>query len=147
MKSQLTILLLSVAMNLLSAEENEVFIQSHAERGKGFEWYISLKNIERLPKWNPLNSSVPLPISPEKAVQIANDWIKTNRNLNFQPEVASIVLRPIHPEKEEWKYCYIYIINFSTGIFHSTDCIVLMDGSILEPRPAKNVPPQKKETN
>lgn len=126
------IIVCAAATSYVEAGTNEIYLLSHSTNKRDCEWYLSLDKNKTMPKWNPLKEQLPFPA--EKAVKMASDWIKKTEKLNFEPELWSIILRPIQPNEKEFKYSYFYVLKFGTGLFQTSLCVILMDGTILEPR-------------
>jgi hypothetical protein len=69
-----------------------------------------------------------------KALRLARKWIASKSG---DGQVDHILLRPINPDSSESKYrlTYFYAIEFRVSPYgnHIT-CLVLMDGTVLEPK-------------
>jgi hypothetical protein len=105
---------------------------SHVRRsGETNEWWIAESRLAKLPQWHPTKQKSP-PLSLEKAVRIAEKWIKhTEGGTEYEP--TEITVRSLHPDENEFRYHYYYRITFPTRPFDEAVCVVLMDGSVLEP--------------
>jgi len=119
----------------LSAHEQEsgIFLQeADAYLGGGTnQWWLPLERLERLPYWRGEGNP---PISIAKALKVARRWIKSKSG---NGGVDHILLRPINPDslKPKYRLSYYYTIEFCVSPYgnHIT-CIVLMDGTVLEPK-------------
>jgi hypothetical protein len=105
--------------------------QAEAYLGGGTnQWWLPLERLERLPRWRGEGNP---PVSISKALKIARRWIKPKAGAG---DVDHVLLRPINPDASEAKYrlTYFYTIEFCVAPYgnHIT-CVVLMDGSVLEP--------------
>lgn len=100
------------------------------------EWWLPLDRLQRLPKWNP-DKGNPL-ISQTKALRIARAWLKS-KGVSGTYTVDSIMLRNDCAGHDEYRFDFHYRIvfgNVNAYLNHMT-CIVLMDGTVLEPELAK----------
>jgi hypothetical protein len=96
------------------------------------EWRISTNLAERLPSWSPDKKSPPCSL--ERAIQTARAWV-VSLGEDENPIVNTIYILPITPNQDT-RYLdkYYYRIRLRAGpAFNYTTCIVLMDGSVLEP--------------
>jgi hypothetical protein len=120
--------------------------QADAYLGTGTnQWWLPPDRLERLPRWRGEGSP---PVSIKQALKIARKWISPKSG---NGDIDHILLRPINPDASESKYrsCYFYTIEFSVSPYgnHIT-CVVLMDGTVLEPKslawrePSANKPMQ-----
>ena len=92
-------------------------------------WYLSTTQAARLPKWHPTSPEPPLSL--KKALRSAKKWIDSKGG----GEIEEVVLRPLRPsDSSPYRYLFYYRITFGVAPYlnHLT-CIVLMDGTVLEP--------------
>jgi hypothetical protein len=114
-------------------EERGILLhQADAYLGAGTnQWWLPLDRLERLPRWRGVGNP---PVSVKTALRITRKWIASKSG---DGDVDHILLRPIDPDASESKYrlCYFYTIEFCVHPYgnHIT-CVVLMDGSVLEPK-------------
>jgi hypothetical protein len=122
----------SGAHGALGAEHRVLLYETNTDRGADTnQWWLSLSRLERLPKWNPQRVAEP-PLSVKKALKAARKWILT-RGVGGG-DVEEIVLRPVHPDEAPFSSVFYYRIRFGVAPFgNHLICIVLMDGSVLEP--------------
>jgi hypothetical protein len=117
----------------MRGEESGILLhQADAYLGAGTnQWWLSQDRLERLPRWKGHGDP---PVSIKKAVKVAQKWISPKGGEN---DVESILLRPIGPGdmRSKYRFAYFYIIRFGVAPFgnHIT-CVVLMDGTVLEPK-------------
>lgn len=94
------------------------------------QWWLSLDRLKRLPQWRGEGNP---PVSIRQALKVARKWIRPKAGYG---EVDRILLRPINPDDDAiYRFCYFYVIQFCVSPFgnHIT-CVVLMDGTVLEPK-------------
>jgi hypothetical protein len=95
------------------------------------QWWLPMDRLGRLPPWRGEGDP---PVSIKKALKVARKWIASKSG---DGAVAHILLRPINPDSSEPKYrlSYFYTIEFCVSPYgnHIT-CVVLMDGTVLEPK-------------
>jgi hypothetical protein len=98
------------------------------------QWLITNSRLQQLPKWNPQKSEPP--VSQTMALKIARKWIVA-RGVSGSYEVDSILLQAVRPDTGRFDYYYkIRFGNVNAYLNHMT-CIVLMDGTVLEPELVK----------
>jgi hypothetical protein len=100
-------------------------------------WQIPLSRCAKLPEWKPQEGEPPL--SPGKATAIASRWIHGG-------EMESIEIRPVNrSDSGRYRSVYFYAITFSVAPYgNHKSCVVLMDGTVLEPQPPPRKPAMKK---
>ncbi len=87
--------------------------------------------MEHLPQWKPDEEKPPLSLT--KAIQIAAKWIAKRSGGG---DVETILIRPVGLANDQFRYIYFYQIKFGVNpIDNYMTCIVLMDGTVLEPEP------------
>ena len=77
-----------------------------------------------------------------RTIQIASKWIcekelPGTKDSAVGAEIKNILIDSIHSEAKELRHVFYYRIVFATGFFDEAACIVLMDGSVLEPEPQR----------
>ena len=82
------------------------------------------------------------PLSLERAIRIACEWIgkREFRSADVSAvgsEIKNIFIESLHSEEKELRQVFYYRITFETGFFDQAACVVLMDGTVLEPEPRK----------
>jgi len=97
-------------------------------------WEIDATKAASLPRWNP---DAEPPVSVGAATRIARDWLsgRSPQAGRLVLQNASLLRRPLPMNAELW----FYQIAYSTGAMPSVQnppalVIVLLDGSVLEPR-------------
>jgi len=105
--------------------------QSDFDRGGGTNrWWLPLSRCKQLPIWQPNKGGPPLSLT--KAIKIADKWITSKGS---RGDVESILLRPVtRNDADPYRFTFYYMIEFGVAPYgnHLT-CIVLMDGTVLEP--------------
>jgi hypothetical protein len=131
--------LLGMALSSKAGSDTPVFEHSGRD-GLTNQWFISEQQIDRSPRWDPLKGDVP-PLSVPGAVKIASAWLERQRSTNqvlviWGPpkQVEAIKIKFLPSTDPRWHGVSWYIIMFETGQFDHRACVVLMDGSVLEPR-------------
>jgi hypothetical protein len=114
-----------------AAEEVRIKLFSHMRRsGVTNEWWLPMSRLKALPKWNPEKEE--LPLSLEKALQTARKWacaMQETTGIWLQ----SVTILSIQPNQEEFRYVFYYRFIFGVDPFDRMACIVMMDGTVLEP--------------
>lgn len=92
-------------------------------------WWLSATQAGRLPKWH--SRSTQPPLSLDKAVRSAKKWIDSKGG----GDVYEVVLRPVGPEDSSpYRQLFYYRFTFDVAPYQNhLTCIVLMDGTTLEP--------------
>ena len=127
-------LMCAVAVSLHAQREEPRLLLYHTNTDHGGgtnQWWLPLDRLEQLPKWRPEMGNEPT-LSLMNAIKIGKKWI-ASKGVGTG-DVDEIVLRPVHPEEIRFRSCFYYRIKFSVAPYanHLT-CIVLMDGTVLEP--------------
>jgi hypothetical protein len=117
-----------------TAEEDKLLLyQSAGDFGGGTnQWWISTSSLLRTPRWK-LERNEP-PLSLRTALTSAKKWI-AKKGVGGG-DVESIVLRPATSnDSSPFRHSFYYIIRFGIAPYgnHAT-CVVLMDGTIVEPQ-------------
>ena len=126
------ILTFAGAETVCGADTRILLFETDMDWGGGTnQWWLSLSQMDRLPKWNPQKNDRPL-VAVETALKMARKWIF--KKAGFRGVVEEIVLRPVHPDEAPYNSVFYYRIRFQAGPYgnHMT-CIVLMDTTVLEP--------------
>jgi hypothetical protein len=100
------------------------------------QWWLPISRLQQLPKWHPEKSEPP--ISQMKALKIARKWL-ASRGVTGAYDVDYILLHAVRPDADEHRFDFYYRIvfgNVNAYLNHMT-CIVLMDGTVLEPEVVK----------
>jgi hypothetical protein len=138
-------LLLNVFLILISTcpaygqTQGEVPLFTLQNEGKAIDYSISEARADKLPKWDPSQPTIPLQIN--EAVSKAQAWIKKKN-----PKIESFV--PNHIELGRVSYgrffgLWYYTVGFDGVVGGQRmfgwglQAVVLMDGSIVEPKPDK----------
>ena len=136
------VLLVAQLSAFAAGDTNEFTLFKHQARRTAYEWRISEARIRATPEWK--MGSKKIPVSPDRAWQIAQDWFRKQGRggvgdfvrmeiRSFDPSGASKSLRG---------RCF-YRIECIPMQFDSMLVVVLMDGTVLEPRRIPNLPPQE----
>lgn len=124
------------------------FYSETRRSGATNEWWISGKRLAKLPTWDPIKEGPPISVG--KAMKLATKWMmKRERLTGPYFDVERIVLFRIGPESSAYRDVFCYIITFGVGSFDHQSCVVLMDGTVLEPKvkPLIIDLPRQKHTN
>jgi hypothetical protein len=103
--------------------------------GADEEWWLSPAKTKSVPRWDPHKGDAPLAL--KKALQIAIKWErgrdKARENVSAGASIDSISILSLHHESGPLLNFFYYRIIFIPRQFDAEACIVLMDGSVLEP--------------
>src|ERR1035438_9122989 len=147
MKIVRPIICLRFVIFALAASAGEDFKFSIYSRVSGYDytntWFVSMSRLEKLPQWNEKGEPR---LSVGKAMALAKAWVVSK---GFSPNcyVGSIEFRSLAPgtppesarklseDVSKFRRCWIYIIHFEqVAMVRSwVTCVVLSDGSIVEP--------------
>jgi len=111
------------------AEDALTFLYSHETQGEFTNvWKVSANALKKS-LWHPGNEEPPVPLG--KIVQLAKKWVvATGANTNCW--VNTIEIRVLG---ENGSICYYNVLFGGVGYFgHRRRCILLMDGTIVEPQ-------------
>jgi len=113
-------------------EEDKVLLyQADAWLGGTNQWWLPKDRLERLPRWK--NTEKAPPLSLIRAIKIARKWIHSK---GHGGDIDQILLRLVNPDalEPELHSTFFYAIEFGVAPYgnHIT-CVVLMDGTALEP--------------
>jgi hypothetical protein len=138
-------LLIVAAVAALGADTNEITLFKHQARWHIYEWRISEDRILATPEWR-FEKKIPIP--PDKAVKIAKRWLEKRGGLDSLMEIYirpfviktaySDAIRPLERR-------FYYVIHCRPGgvFFDSMKVVVLMDGSVLEPKEIREIGAEK----
>ena len=146
MKTKHPIICLTVLLFTLAASAGEDFKFPIYSRGSRYgytnTWYVSMSRLKKLPKWNEQGEP---PLSVGKAISLGKAWVVSK---GFSPdcyvggvEFCSVnrgapPIPPDNPNKpSELRPYWFYTIHFEEVMMIGswTTCVVLSDGSIVEP--------------
>jgi len=115
-------------------EEDKIFLyQAEAYLGGATnQWWLPYSRLEHLPLWKDRKKNPPTSL--KRAISIARKW--SISKIGHEGDIDQVLLRPIGPDAGESKLClsFFYAIEFGVAPYgnHIT-CVVLMDGTVLEP--------------
>ena len=94
-------------------------------------WWLTSERFRSLPNWNPENNEK-IPLSLDSAMKIASKWVAAKES-GVCP-LQSISIEPIgSPYGQGPRVFYYRFIFHAALLFDYTACIVLMDGTVMEP--------------
>jgi hypothetical protein len=144
-KSILGLLMFIVIVSPLTAQiqmPNEMIIYGSGDGENMYQWAVSADRLSAQPQWTPSSDTLPLPVN--KAVEIAEGWIKSKT-----PEIKSLSVSSIEiagPEllpsvsQDRWYYKISFLpiiggqrMRAARGMAVFT-AVVLFDGTVVEPR-------------
>ncbi len=124
---------------------NEFSLFKHQSRHEAYEWWISEARLLATPEWRSDREKVPL--APDKAWRIGRAWLK--RRGFPSPELNSITLRRLATESsisnadKRWLTRFFYRIDCVPAMFDTMVVVVLMDGTVVEPRLIPSMSPEE----
>jgi hypothetical protein len=137
------LLLLAAQLSALAAgDTNEFTLFKHQARRAAYEWRISEARILATPEWK--IGSKKIPLSPDRAWQIAQEWFR-KQGQGGAGDFVRIEIRSFDPggySKSLRGKCY-YCVESIPRAFDSMLVVVLMDGTVLEPRGIPNLSPEE----
>lgn len=128
-------LLLSVRAGCETTNEGLLF--SFRARHKDFEWWISEDRLKRTPRWVPGTQEIQL--TPGKVFKLATDWFRKNGYAGAN--ILSLTIRLPDLKNRDFAGTCFYVVEASTGPLDGMACVILLDGSIVEPQEKKNKAP------
>jgi hypothetical protein len=142
MKSLLIALCLGLlsftAVRSVDGEEARLLLyQTDMDWGGGTnQWWLPNSRLQQVPKWHPEKSAPP--ISQTKALKIARNWL-ASKGVSGTYDVDYILLKAVGTGIDERRFNFYYRIGFGNinAYLNHMTCIVLMDGTILEPELVK----------
>ncbi len=130
----LGLMTLCAVVSVLGEEDKIQLYQTDMDWGGGTnQWWLRIGRLEKLPKWYPEKGEPP--ISQSAALKIARKWT-ASRGVSGSYNVDSILLRSVGGKYQFDFYYRIVFGNVNAYLNHMT-CVVLMDGTVLEPELAK----------
>jgi hypothetical protein len=123
---------LGLGLATVAAKEFKLELYQHeCYRGTNV-WSVFQSRIDKLPPWKFGDGEPPLSLG--KAVTIAKAWI-VSKGCSQDSCVEEATVRPIYPEAGKYqKICYYNISFCNVGLVgHHRRCLVLMDGTVVEP--------------
>jgi hypothetical protein len=123
----------AVKLNALAGEDFKFPLYEHDSPYSGTNlWLVSMSRLEKGPRWKIGEKEPPLPVG--KAVAIAKKWI-VSKGCSKDSCLDELILRPISTYPGELQnICYYNILFGNVGpVGHYRRCIVLMDGTVVEP--------------
>ena len=124
--------LVAPVLSYAAGDTNEFTLFTSRADGQKFEWRISESRLLATPAWSPDSQSVPL--SPDKAWQIARDWSQAHGY--SKPHLLMVMLQPFSaPKTSEGAHGRFYYHIECSSPEHSVFArvVVLMDGTVIEP--------------
>lgn len=138
MRSYLTFVVLALVLGTatkLHAQEHKIEMYAEVRRsGVTNEWWLPVDRLKSCPRWDPLHEKVPLP--PDRAAKIAAEWIEKREGFKVT-EIEDIQIGTFHSDAKEFHHVFYYRFLYSPRQFDFASCIVLMDGTVVEPSPLK----------
>ena len=104
-------------------------------------WSISSNRCASLPEWKPQKGEPPLSLG--KAASIASEWASSK---NHGGDIESIEVYPVNRSKSgKFTSVFFYASTLEVAPYlNHISCVVLMDGTVLEPDPRPQKPALKK---
>jgi hypothetical protein len=124
-----------VASTACKAESEIQLYRIQRRNGQICEWFIPTKRFKQTPEWRPGKAQPPVPLT--KALALAEKWIIKEKGGGKGTEAGDILSITIATPGSDERYLfhYYYKIEYSgSRPFDYMACIVLMDGTVLEPR-------------
>jgi len=126
------------------ADDSKVELYRHATNAADLNhltnvWSVSMEVLEKAPSWKMGDGEPPVPLG--KAIVLAKAWI-VSKGCETNSWVREVVVHPVYPIGEKYSHmCYYNILFGGVGIYgHYRRCIILMDGTIVEPELVGGVP-------
>ena len=95
-------------------------------------WWVSTNKVNSLPKWIPESKDSPITI--KKAVDIARNWSNTHGPYHSKGRTEQIVICSAQPGYGNYHDVFFYRILLQVGPWGNfMTCVVLMDGTVVEP--------------
>ena len=127
------------------ADDDGIMILKHHTRTAAYEWWLAYNRIKELPRWKAIKE--PPPISLEKAIQISKKWVAKKDGIDPQYEdnvgLVSAGVQSLYRGEEKYRDVFYYKIILDTRPFETMACIVLMDGTVLQPKLVPSYPEDK----
>ena len=123
------LVLVAPVLSHAAGDTNEFTLFTSRVDGQKSEWKISESRILATPEWKPGAESIPL--SPDKAWQIARGWCLKH---GFgESDLASLWIQPIPRTGVDSRF-YYSIRCHNSAHRNFIEVVVLLDGTVLEPR-------------
>jgi hypothetical protein len=124
------------AADTLTIYEADAWLENYKD-----VWKLPISRCAKLSEWNPQEGEPPLSLG--KAAAIASKWVSSK---NHPGDVESIEVRPVNrSESGKFTRVFFYAFTFSVAPYgNHKSCVVLMDGTVLEPEPHQQKPAAKK---
>jgi hypothetical protein len=125
-----------------AGDTNEFTLFKHQGRRAAYEWRISEARILATPEWK--IDSKKIPLSPGKAWRIVQDWHR-RQGAAGAGDLVRMEICQFYPSKlgKNVRGRYYYRIEFIPRQFDSMLAVVLMDGTVLEPRGIPHLAPEE----
>jgi hypothetical protein len=138
----LWLMLLTATSCFAGGDTNEVTLFKHQARRQAYEWRISKARILATPEWR--IGSKKVPVSPDKAWQIAQDWFR-KQGRGGAGDFVRMEIRSfdISGTSKDLRGKCFYRIECSPLQFDYMVVVVLMDGTVLQPERIPDLPPEE----
>ena len=127
------LVLVSPVLSYASGDTNEFTLFTSRVEGQKYEWRISDSRAIATPTWNPDSQTIPL--SPDRAWQIARDWAQAHGY--SKPRLMMVGIQEVHPpeasEASRGRFYYKVDCKSPKHSVHLS-VVVLMDSTVLESR-------------
>jgi len=136
------LLVLSQVSAFADGSTNEFTLFKHQARRAAYEWRISEARILATPEWR--IGSKKIPVSPDKAWQIAQGWFR-KQSRGGPGDFVRMEIHSFDPSgtsKDLRRRCF-YRIECRPMQFDSMLVVVLMDGTVLEPKRMPDLSPEE----
>ncbi|HEY5909626.1 MAG TPA: hypothetical protein VJA21_03370 [Verrucomicrobiae bacterium] len=118
---------------LAAGNTNEFTLLKWQSRRDAYEWRISEARILATPTWE--TASAKIPVAPDKAWKIVTRWLtkkgKGDPGSFIKMEVRLFDLSETY---KPFRDRFFYRIEYPQGAFDYMVAVVLMDGTVLEPK-------------
>ncbi len=131
----ISIFVLDAFVNVSAAADTDVELYCH-ESDAGLAtnvWMVPIATLKKAPKWKLGEGDPPLGVG--KAIELAKHWL-ISKGCDTNAWALELTIRPVGPTDPEYqRICYYNIVFGGVGLYgHFKRCIILMDGTIVEPR-------------
>jgi hypothetical protein len=139
----LRLLLVLLAVASPAANAGDVPLFGQGDNDGMFSWPVSSEKLQAQPEWSPTAGSPPLSI--QKAVRAAQDWIRAAYPEVKQFAVNAVTLAQVNACCESGMAKWYYRIDLSPVVGGKVlyggqfTAVVRFDGSVVEPRKEKRV--------
>jgi hypothetical protein len=133
--------ILAPASLLAVGDTNEFTLFKHQARRQAYEWRISEARILATPEWSIGVTNIP--VSPDRAWQIAKDW--SSKQAHGEPDLVRMEIRWFDPSgtSKSLRKRFYYRIDCIPMQFDSMLVVILMDGTVVEPKLIPDLPPEE----